>query len=532
MKLNKTINILFYLVAILVLFFNLGHVGIPRQGTEGFYLKILSEMSSMNSYLTPLYLGAPHWSKPPVQFWMALPFNEIFGMHSITAGRLAVLLFSLFALYLSSDVLSRYLKFSKANIFFFMLASFGVLKFFRIYMMENPLSLGIFLTSIFYFDFLQSHVRKYLVISIFWGAFTFLVKGPISFAICGLSFFLFHLFDCWQNKWNIKLLKSSAKNLTIYSLSTLFLASLWFIAEFYQYGMSFFNYFFLRENLGKFTSQSYSPIVLFQGLAMFALPWILFISKDFFQLKKTPLSPFLSFNFISFLVSFSIWFIPSQRSHHYAMPSLFFFLTILLMGFEARSSDFFSLKLKRSTLLLISLFLLVPIILLIVVLKDSNYLFAFVALVLSVFILFYYFSEKSITRFAQTFFILFTLIWYGLIPELSLPPLSDSALTFLNQYDDKTPIYLAHRKPFFIEEYAQVKVNVIEPSQVNEKMMSGPSIVIFPTDQGPKLDESLIQSQWPTWKRGISVKEALHALSTRNFEELYEYYTLAFRPKQ
>lgn len=532
MRLNKTFNILFYGIAALVLFYNLGHVGIPRQGTEGFYLKILSEMSSMNSYLTPLYLGEPHWSKPPVQFWMALPFNEIFGMHSISAGRLAVLLFSLLALYLSSNLLSRHLKFTRSNIFFFLLASFGVLKFFRIFMMENPLSLGIFLTSLYYFEYLQGQNRRYLFISIFWGAFTFLVKGPISFAICGLSFFLFHLFDCWQSKWKIDLLKTSAIKLTVYSVLTLILASLWFIAEFFQYGMSFFNYFFLRENLGKFTSQRYSPLVLFQGLGMFALPWILFVSKDFLKLFKSPFSPFLSFNLISFLVSFSIWFIPSQRSHHYAMPSLFFFLTILLLGFETRATDFFNLKLRRCSILLSLLFALVPLILLVIVLKDGNYIFAFTSLIVSLFILFYFFKEKTITRFAQTFFILFSIIWYGLIPELSLPPLSDSALTFLNQYDDRTPIYLAHRKPFFIEEYAQVKVNVIEPSQVNEKIQSGPSIVIFPTAQGPKLDESLIKSQWPTWRRGISAKEAIHALSTRNFESLYEYYTLAFRPKQ
>lgn len=532
MKLNKSISIIFLFLATIVVFFNLGHVGVPRQGTEGFYLKILSEMSTNNSYLTPLYLGLPHWSKPPMHFWIALPFNEVFGLNSITAGRLGVLLFSFLALYLSSTILSCYLKFSKANIFFYFLASFGVLKYFRIYMMEIPLSLGIFLTALYYFDFLQTRKKKTLLISILWGSFVFLVKGPISLAICGLSFFAFHLYESWRNKWKWAGLKSSALTLSIYSLSTMALSSFWFIAEFSKFHMEFFNYFFLRENFGKFTSQTYSPIVLFQGLGMFALPWIFFISKDFRGLSKKLNSSFHSFIFITFLVSFFIWFIPSQRSHHYAMPALFFFLVILLQGFELQLDSFFSKVYKRSAICLIALLALTATTSFTVIFVHQYYFLALSLLLIGSFSLFYFFREPNTLRFAQSFFVLFTILWYGLIPELSLPPLSDKALTFLNSVDNSTPIYVVHRKPFFIEEYAQRKIEVIDPVQITEKLGATPSVVIFPTNQAPALDSSLVHSQWPTWRRGIKFKEAIQALGSRNFSHLYEYYTLAYRPKQ
>ena len=84
---------LFTIIPILLYFFDLGNVNALRQGTEGFYLLITQEMFEAKSFLTPLIYGAPHWSKPPLQFWLPQPLYWLTSGDYLAMGRLSILLF-------------------------------------------------------------------------------------------------------------------------------------------------------------------------------------------------------------------------------------------------------------------------------------------------------------------------------------------------------------------------------------------------------------------------------------------------------
>lgn len=76
------------ILILLVLMFDLGNPDALRQGTEGFYLQVSSEMYSLREWLTPYYMGNPHWSKPPLLFLLAQPFYFITGDAGLFESRL------------------------------------------------------------------------------------------------------------------------------------------------------------------------------------------------------------------------------------------------------------------------------------------------------------------------------------------------------------------------------------------------------------------------------------------------------------
>ena len=141
----------FAISIITILFFyswDLGNLDGIRQGTEGFYLQISKEMYNSSSFLTPLYRGANHWSKPPLHFWNAMPFYKLFGGASIFAARFSVAILSVWGLFLLSNFFYRQKNIKKYYSVFFFASTLGFFKYSRIYMMEIPLTLFTVLASL------------------------------------------------------------------------------------------------------------------------------------------------------------------------------------------------------------------------------------------------------------------------------------------------------------------------------------------------------------------------------------------------
>ena len=87
----KNIAILCLLILIALLF-DIGNPDALRQGTEGFYLQVASEMFEKKSFLTPYYLDRPHWSKPPLLFLAPQLFYYLDGFAGLFFSRVSVLL--------------------------------------------------------------------------------------------------------------------------------------------------------------------------------------------------------------------------------------------------------------------------------------------------------------------------------------------------------------------------------------------------------------------------------------------------------
>jgi 4-amino-4-deoxy-L-arabinose transferase-like glycosyltransferase len=169
------------------LFLNIGDLDALRQGTEGFYLQIAKEMSQGKDFLTPKYLGNPHWSKPPLHFWMHLPIQFLFpGATTVWSSRVSVAILSLILLFLTSRWIKRNLDIPVGVSFIFLFSTVGVFKYSKIYMMEAPLAfLGLY-SALKFYDFIR--FEKFNNIWCFYGPVPFSERPN------------FHGYD-WRRNW-------------------------------------------------------------------------------------------------------------------------------------------------------------------------------------------------------------------------------------------------------------------------------------------------------------------------------------------
>lgn len=475
-------------------------------------------MSSENSFLTPLYLGQPHWSKPPLHFWLALPIIEFFGTSAIFAGRLSVLVLTLIFIFLITKKATSLTNISPAVLFLCMLFNFGSIKFFRIYMMEALLSLTITLSLISYFYFLKTQKKSDLLFTSIVSSLSCLVKGPVSLAIFFGGISTFHIAEFVFLKQKIN------KNQLLSFISIVFLcisfSSPWFIQQYIEYGQQFINYFFLRENFGKFVTKTYSPLVIVQGLIIYSVPWIFYFSPLKLKERFKKLDRFDYFLISCFFVAFFIWFIPSQRSHHYAMPSLYLWLIFWIK--KLHEVNYFS-DWKgpiKNLFFYFNCFLFFLLCLVILFIKGPTTAVVFLGIILLCFFI-YHWDRSFLTR-SLIGFSVFTMTWYALIPELALPFASNKALDEIFEHPDRQ-VFVIHRKPLFIEEGLSRKVVVLSENEISKVNVS--DYLFCPSSIATPANYTLID-KWPTWKRGIRLSEALGALSIRNYENLYQYYSL------
>ena len=318
----------FLALTFLLYVYDIGDIDGLRQGTEGFYLLITREMFETGHFLTPRLLGENHWSKPPFHFWLPMPLfalAKLFGEASFLAcARLAVCLFSFAGAAFIADWNKRHLGRSRRETFFYFLACLGILKYARIYMMEMPLAILTTAAVLAWYDYYKSGTFKTLALSGFFLGLSCLVKGPVSLvmAVGGVGAWTLVRPRQWQKKF-LPLLKWIGAGLLV-SLP-------WFAWCWYTYGDEFFSYFFVRENVGKFTTRSYPVRSVIQGLFFYGLPFSLLLPHAILHLKRRrkELPEGLVFLLCCFVCFYLLWFFPRQRSHHYAIPALPCFLLII-----------------------------------------------------------------------------------------------------------------------------------------------------------------------------------------------------------
>ncbi len=494
------------LLFIFVFVWDIGNILAPRQGTESLYVQISKEMYELGSYLTPMYRGEAHWSKPPLQFWLPMPLYALFGGFSLTLARLSMAFTSIASVGLIFWLLKRQkisLSLVKVGIIF--LSSFGILKFSRIFMMEVPLSLLPLLGALAFYDYLQTRSRFMWGLSILFIGLGGLVKGPVSLAMgyTSLASFWFYQFK-WQRK-NI------FNDVMLTIVCSLGVCSIWYLLCFQKHGMEFINYFFLRENLGKFgQSSSMSPLKIIQGLIIYTFPWLHLIRLK--QIKQQLTNPFFVYLVIHFLIFFLIWFIPSQKSHHYAMPGFAFWLVILLISPRSFSRD----HLSR---MLFWLQVVILILLSFIFLYFSNSVVELaIALIPVMLLLFSIHHHVSSYGIGISFVILFTMIasrfYLPLIPNAGV----EALLT-----QKHVSVFFNDRRPFFLEERLGRKVKLF----VKDAIASG-DYIVTPENRAKRLETSRLESlfSWEKWKRKIVLQDVANALKQRDLKYLKSSYIL------
>lgn len=529
---KKNPVILLILSLIFFYFMDLGNPQALTQGTEGFYLQITKEMYEARSFLTPLYQGAPHWSKPPLHFWMPFPIYLLSGGFSLWAARICMVLFTLGGLFYISRWLARHSNLDKNLSFIFLLTTLAFFKYGRIYMMEMPLTLFSVCASLAFYDFLIFKKKAQFWFATILLACATLIKGPVALVMVGgamgLTVIYLHLRKK-ENHW---------RSLILWGFFATLLASLWFIACYLKHGQQFIDYFFIRENMGKFTAKTYPITSLFNGLLAYSAPWVLFLPLALYHIfkrvhplldeRRSSLLPFLAFHF---LVFFLLWFIPTQRSYHYAVPSIPFFLMIILLGTFAPPSrvdeDDYSLRLTNIVWVITAFVtsLLVGLTIFVIAFAGSfmgtiGYFKALLALVILLFSLVTMIRKVSIEwKLASALWVIGA-VWTLLIPIFFLPLVPNTVVQLIG----KESLAVSYRKPFFVEEVLQRPIKVFDRSEAPKMLCKYNRIFMpeFVVEQHKLASKIEVLHRWTIWRRGNESADFFKAYQEKSLNSLQE----------
>jgi len=318
------------------------------------------------------------------------------------------------------------------------------------------------------------------------------------------------LFEIYTSIINKKF--ANIEKYIIYVSITAIIASLWFIAAYWKHGPEFFDYFFLRENLGKFGSEKMESRKILQGLLLYSLPWSLWIpsvlKKSTFKNETTL---FLLFGFISF---FFIWFIPSQKSHHYAVPSIPFFLAIIVSSIPEKPNLFQ----KVTSLIFVSL-LMTPVLFMnfIVPFPDAAIATGTIILLTTLVLLLKTKNSATITGLITV-----TMLYiYSIVaPKFYLPNFPTQFISLTQN----SKMALVDRRSFFFEEVLDQNVEPIEIEQL-DNFLSEPNskAIVYQSRLGTKdISNYHVLASWKKWIRDITTKHITSAIKSHNITMLQE----------
>ncbi|MFZ8999903.1 MAG: ArnT family glycosyltransferase [Bacteriovoracaceae bacterium] len=495
--------------------FDLGNLDAIRQSTEGFYLQIVKEMHLSDSFLTPQYMGENHWSKPPGHFWLGLIFSKAFGQTNIFFPRFSMVLVSLLGVFFISRWLKRHFSIAPIHSFIFLGATIGVFRYAKIYMMEAPLAFFSLLGALKLYDYLESNKKSDLFYASALMAYSILIKGPVSVVMIALGLLPYYI---RYKNFYIK------KSLSLIGL-TLCISSLWFLLSYANYGYEFFKTFFLDQNLGKFTAQKYPTRVLFQGLIIFSLPWILYLPfysnrKYFRQFSTNPTFFFLVCQFLGF---FLIWFIPNQKSHHYAYPAsliLSMLLSILILkAKQHHTKELIPGRIIGFIGILIGALIFYGISVFDEFIISLPHYFSLIFLCLVSCLLFV--SRNILVRLLSPFLIM-GIIYNFLLPIFYLPYIPQKAVDLIGH----SKIAVVARKPYFIKEQIDSpEMEVLSPSTIKPYILKNDHLYFVhePVYKGQSLNEvTKTLHSWTIWKRGRRFHHIWNALKGKNLSSLRE----------
>ncbi len=519
----KKDNLKYFFLGIIILlfFYDLGNIDGLRQGTEGFYLLISQEMYEAGDLLTPRIYGDYHWSKPPLQFWLPMGFYKLFGGSYLYWARFSVLCFSLFCLFLISLWYEDELKRNWHEAFCGLLVPFYFIKYSRIFMMESALTLLTTLGALYLLSYLNRGRNKHLLWGGIFTGLSVLVKGPVSLVMIAPPLFAYTFL--------------AKKNFTRFFKFMIFgfiVGSLWFIASTIRFGSDFFNYFFIRENLGKFTSKTYPARHVLQGLLIYSFPIWLLLPAFWKDIKKVILSKKINWFFvISFCCFFFLWFLPKQRSHHYAVPSIPIFCLFILYNFyesKKKAAHYF----KKLSILFHSFFALCAILLFALYKFKEDLSFQandeYFMGALFIFGLWTYLNQNQKATFGfLRFALLFQLMWLFLIPLGILPTVPQKAVTIMSSTGAN--VFVNYRKPFFIMESLDREVTLLPSGNLSEDSIDSGDIVFINEDkylESPEKENFQQLHRWKVWKRGSDTRAILSALQKGSLKSLQEHYTI------
>ncbi len=240
-----TLTTCLLLISLCTFFFRLG--SLPFIGAdEPRYARIAEEMSLQGRWVTPILEGRPWLEKPPLYYWITIPFFRLFGVSETTA-RLGPALLSLmaavFVLWMGTRLWNRQVGLFGAVIF---LTSIGIVAFGRSAATDLPLTAFFTAALAILGVALVEDLASWKVCCAYvFLALSILGKGPVALLLWGGIGLIFWLLDERgevTRRWRIP---SGILIMAAVSLP-------WFWLAFRENGFAFIAIFIVNHNIARY----------------------------------------------------------------------------------------------------------------------------------------------------------------------------------------------------------------------------------------------------------------------------------------
>ena len=141
-------------------------------------------------------------------------------------------------------------------------------------------------------------------------------------------------------------------------------------------------------------------------------------------------------------------------------------------------------------------------------------------------------SRELITIFL-TFALNFVFVWSVLLTVYYQPFIPFK----IKELVQENPVGVVLRKPFYVQEVIQRRVEVLDPAAVYTKLETDPKFYIVHKDLYDERNLSKVGDiiyEWPVWRRGRKLPEIIKAIRLKNLDILKENIVLlkskSYRP--
>ena len=262
---------------------------------EVFFAECVKEMFAADNMVTPLYHGTPFFDKPILVYWLIAMSYKVLGITHF-AARIPSVIAALGSVAMTA-VAARHLFGARAGTIAAAVLASSVMFISFANLCMSDMSLVFFDTATLILLYAALIKEKQRSILLYLGAlsmgFAFMAKGPVGIVLPAVSYAIYLTLTAQWKKINF------FKHVVPCSLILLGAGVPWFMAAFRQNGAGALSYFFIHENLERYTGSTYDTHrpIYFMIVSLFGgmLPWSLFIpfaiSDSAKELQRCSTSP-------------------------------------------------------------------------------------------------------------------------------------------------------------------------------------------------------------------------------------------------
>jgi 4-amino-4-deoxy-L-arabinose transferase-like glycosyltransferase len=221
-------------------------------GNETFYAETPREMLLTGNYLAPMFNYEPRPQKPPLTYWLVLLGYKAVGIQELGV-RLPVALAMVGTLLFTYGI-SRLLFSARAGLWSAAILATTL----RLFVLARKLPIDVLLlfwlagTAYFFVRSVEKKSLRDCLLAYLFAGFGFMTKGPVAWAIPGLSFLIWSL---WARRFKFASFHPWAGALILTAVVVP-----WYFLTYLHYGWTYIADFFMKDNLARFATEIRGPV--------------------------------------------------------------------------------------------------------------------------------------------------------------------------------------------------------------------------------------------------------------------------------